>query len=158
MFSSGWPNVRRTGTSLRFPSPTTWHPWQPMPLTIFSPLAASPRGGFFTANSCVSEFAKRYAATALISTSFRTASSGELEFELYQMRGIHVAGFTARGLRIHVLTQSGVSFASIFVRIGPGFLTFSNPFVVWHAKQPARSYVAYARFRLSAFGMNTCCL
>src|SRR5437868_174995 len=101
-----------------------------MPLTIFSPLAASPCGGFFTANSCLSVFANRYATTALISASFRTASSGELEFELYQMRGIQVAGFTARGLRIQVFTQSGVSFESILVRMGPGFLTFSNPFVL----------------------------
>src|SRR5437773_8561092 len=139
MFSSGCPNVRRTETSARLPSATTWQPWQPIDLTICSPLFASPCGGFATADSCLSEFANRYATTALISTSFLTASSGELEFELYQMRGIQVAGFTARGLRIHVLTQSGVSFDSIFVRIGPGFLTFSNPFVLWHAKQPARS-------------------
>src|SRR5262249_22289404 len=110
--------------------PTTWQPWQPMPLTIFSPFAGSPCGGFFTANSCVSEFAKRYATTELISTSLRTASSGELEFELNQMRGIQVAGFTARGLRIHVRTQSGVSFEVIFVRIGPGFRTSSNPRVL----------------------------
>src|ERR671937_2040514 len=121
MFSSGWPNVRRTGTSARFPSPTTWQPWHPMDLTICSPRFASPLGGFLTANSCGSEFANRYATTALISTSFLTASSGELEFELYQMRGIHVAGFTARGLRTHVFTQSGVSLDWIFVRIGPGF-------------------------------------
>jgi hypothetical protein len=63
----------------------------------------------------------------------RTASSGEFEFELYQMRGIQVAGFTARGFRIQVLTHWGVSFASIFVRIGPGLRTFSKPRVLWHA-------------------------
>jgi len=49
------------------------------------------------------------------------------------MRGIHVVGFTARGLRIHVFTQSGVSFESIRVRIGPGLRTFSNPRVLCHA-------------------------
>ena len=54
----------------------------------------------------------------------RTASSGELLFELYQKRGIHVVALTARGLRIQVFTQSGVSFESIFVRIGPGFRMF----------------------------------
>src|SRR6185369_15802648 len=104
------------------------------------PLFTSPRGGFFTANWCGSVFANRYDTAALISTSFLTASSGELEFELYQMRGIQVAGFTARGLRTQVLTQSGVSFESILVRIGPGFLTpsvvavaTSKPFVLWQA-------------------------
>src|SRR4051812_2130491 len=102
-----------------------------MDRTIFCPLAASPCGGFFTANSCFSELAKRYATAALISTSFRIASCGELEFELYQMRGIQVVGFTARGLRIQVFTQSGVSFESIFVRIGPGLRTFSKPRVLW---------------------------
>src|SRR5262245_14907766 len=91
-----------------------------MDLTTCSPFFASPCGGFFTASSNFSVFAKRYATAALISTSLRTASAGELEFELYQRRGIHVAGFTARGLRIHVFTQSGVSFESIFVRMGPG--------------------------------------
>ena len=64
----------------------------------------------------------------------RTASSGELLFELYQKRGIHVVGFTARGLRIQVLTQSGDSFESILVKIGPGFrMSVSKPFVLWHA-------------------------
>src|SRR5256885_4717186 len=102
-----------------------------MDLTICSPLFASPRGGFLTANSCGSALANRYATAALISTSLRTASCGELLFELYQKRGIHVVGFTARGLRIHVFTQSGVSFESIFVRMGPGFLTFvSKPRVL----------------------------
>src|SRR5437867_4173611 len=123
MFSSGCPNVRRGPASTRDPSPTTWQPWQPIDLTICSPLLASPCGGFLTANSCFSVFAKRYDTAALISTSFLTASSGELVFELYQMRGIQVAGFTARGLRTQVLTQSGVSFESIFVRIGPGFFS-----------------------------------
>jgi hypothetical protein len=69
----------------------------------------------------------------LISTSFLTASSGELEFELYQMRGIQVVGLTAFGLRIQVFTHSGVSFESILVRIGPGFRRFSNPRVLWQA-------------------------
>ncbi len=77
--------------------------------------------------------AKRYATVALISTSFRTASSGELEFELYQTRGIHVVGFTAFGLRIHVLTQSSDSFDPIFVSVGPGFRRFSKPRVLWQA-------------------------
>src|SRR5688572_30473771 len=123
MFSSGWPKVRRGPAASRVPSPTTWQPRQPIPrsvgdspLTIRSPAAASPRGGFLTANSCFSVLANRYAVAALISTSFLTASSGELVFELYQTRGIQVAGLTALGLRIHVLTQSAVSFESIFVR------------------------------------------
>src|SRR5262245_9963278 len=133
MFSSGWPNVRCGPTASRDPSPTTWQPWQPTDLTIFSPSLTSPRGGFFTASSYFSVLANRYSATALISTSLRTASAGALEFELYQMRGIHVVAFTARGLRIQVFTQSFVSFESIFVRIGPGFLTFSKPFVLWQA-------------------------
>ena len=112
-------------------------------MTIVSPALASPRGGFLTANSCWSAFANRYATIASISTSLRTASSGELLFELYQKRGIHVVSLTARGLRIQVFTQSGVSFVSIFVRIGPGFCMFvSKPFVLWQAKQPARSNVA----------------
>ena len=97
--------------SLRLPSPTTWQPRQPIDFTIASPAFASPRGGFLTANSCFSAFANRYETIALISTSFRTASSGELLFELYQKRGIHVVGFTARGLRIQFFTQSGDSFA-----------------------------------------------
>src|SRR5262245_4208653 len=101
--------------------------------TICSPLLASPRGGFLTANSWGSEFANRYATAASISTSLRTASSGPLEFELYQMRGIHVAGFTAWGLRIHVFTQSCVSFEPIFVRIGPGLRRSSKPRVLWQA-------------------------
>ena len=46
------------------------------------------------------------------------------------MRGIQVVGLTAFGLRIQVLTQSGVSFESILVRIGPGFLRFSKPRVL----------------------------
>jgi hypothetical protein len=59
---------------------------------------------------------------------------------LYQKRGIQVVGFTARGLRIQVFTQSCDSFESIFVRIGPGFrMSVSKPFVLWHAYQPARS-------------------
>src|SRR5437667_12659100 len=99
MFSSGWPNVR-WGASLRDPSPTMWQPWQPIDLTISSPDFASPRGGFFTANSCFSVFANRYDTAALISTSFLTASAGALEFELYQMRCIPVAGLTARGFLI----------------------------------------------------------
>src|SRR5262245_10649559 len=132
MFSSGWPNVRRGLISSRLPSPTTWHPWQPISLTIFSPFFASPCGGLLTANSCLSELAKRYATMALISASFRGASS--LLFELYQKRGIHVVGLTARGLRIHVFTQSGVSFESIRVRIGPGLrMLVSKPLVLWHA-------------------------
>src|SRR5919109_4758828 len=136
MFSSGWPNVRRGPIADRSPSPTTWQPRHPTDLTIVSPFFASPCGGFFTANSCSSALANRYATIALISASLRTASSGELLFELYQNRGIHVVGFTARGFRIHVLTQSGVSFESIFVRIGPGLRTFvSNPFVLWQAEQ-----------------------
>src|SRR6266849_1146652 len=106
MFSSGWPNVRRGPASARDPSPTTWHPWQPIDLTICSPLFASPRGGFFTANSCLSVLENRYTAMALISTSFRTASSGELLFELYQKRGIQVVGLTALGFRIQFFTQS----------------------------------------------------
>src|SRR5712692_4484300 len=133
MFSRGWPKVRRTGTSARLPSATTWQPWQPIDLTICSPFFVSPLGGFFTANWCFSELAKRYATTPAISISLRTASSGELLFELYQKRGIQVAAFTARGLRSHVFTHSGVSFESIFVRIGPGLLTLSKPFVLWHA-------------------------
>jgi len=71
---------------------------------------------------------------APISASLRIASSLELLFELYQNRGIHVVGLTARGFRIQVLTQSGDSFESIFVRMGPGFRIFvSKPFVLWHA-------------------------
>ena len=94
-------------------------------LTIASPLFASPRGGFFTANSCLSEFANRYADDRVdLRPRCATASSGELLFELYQKRGIQVVGFTARGLRIQFFTQSGVSFESIFVRIGPGFRMF----------------------------------
>src|SRR5437868_757648 len=104
-----------------------------MDLTICSPLFASPRGGFLTANSCGSALANRYATAALISTSLRTASAGELLFELYQILGIHVTSLTARGSRTQVFTQSGVSFALILVRIGPGFRTFSKPFVLWHA-------------------------
>ena len=47
---------------------------------------------------------------------------------------VHVVGFTARGFRIQVFTQSRVSFESILVRIGPGFFMFtSKPFVLWHA-------------------------
>ena len=70
----------------------------------------------------------------MISTSLRTASSGELLFELYQKRGIQVVGFTARGLRIQFFTQSGVSFESILVRIGPGFrMLVSKPRVLWQA-------------------------
>ena len=102
-------------------------------MTISSPLFASPCGGFFTANSCLSVLANRYAAIALISASLRGASSGPLLFELYQKRGIQVVGLTAFGLRIQFLTQSCDSFESILVRIGPGFLTFSKPFVLWHA-------------------------
>src|SRR5581483_2828770 len=119
MFSSGWPNVRRGPISDRLPSPTTWQPWQPIDLTICSPFFASPCCGFLTAGSYLSVFANRYATIALISASLRTASSGELLFELYQNRGIHVVGLTARGLRIQVFTQSGESFESIRVRIGP---------------------------------------
>src|SRR5262245_38070902 len=134
MFLSGWPKVRRGPISSRLPSPTTWQPWQPISLTIFSPSAALPCGGFLTAKSCFSAFANRYAAMPLISASFLTASSGELLFELYQNRGIHVVGLTARGLRIQVFTQSGVSFESILVRIGPGLrMLVSKPFVLWHA-------------------------
>src|SRR5262245_47728777 len=118
MFSSGCPKVRCGPASVRDPSPTTWQPRQPTDFTMFSPLFASPRDGFLTPNSYVSLLAKRYATAALISTSLRTASSVELEFELYQMRGIQVAGFTAFGFRIQVLTQSGFSFDSILVRIG----------------------------------------
>src|SRR4029079_17861223 len=130
MFSSGWPNVRRGPISDRLPSPTTWQPWQPIDFTISSPRLASPCAGFLTAGSYFSELAKRYATIALISTSFRTASSGELLFELYKTRGIQVVGFTARGFRIQFLTQSGVSLASIFVRIGPGLRMFvSKPLV-----------------------------
>src|SRR2546427_2809636 len=138
MFSSGWPKVRRGPISDRLPSPTTWQPWQPMFLTISSPFFASPCGGFLTAKSCFSAFANRYAAIALISTSLRTASSGDLLFELYQNRGIQVVGFTARGFLIHAFTQSDDSLESIFVRIGPGFFTFSKPFVLWQRWQPAR--------------------
>src|SRR3954471_966518 len=134
MFSSGWPNVRRGPTAERSPSPTTWHPRQPIDLTICSPDLASPRGGFFTANSCCCAFANRYETIALISTSFLSASSRELLFELYQNRGIQVVGLTARGLRIQFLTQSWVSFESIFVRIGPGLrILVSKPLVLWHA-------------------------
>src|SRR5262245_6965870 len=134
MFSSGWPKVRRGPISSRLPSPTTWQPRQPIDLTTCSPFLASPRGGLFTASSCFSEFAKRYATMLSISASLREASSGELLFELYQKRGIHVVGFTARGFRIHVFTQSGESFESIFVRMGPGLRMFvSKPFVLWHA-------------------------
>ena len=82
MFSSGWPKVRRGPISDRLPSPTTWHPWQPIDLTICSPFFASPCGGSFTAGSYFSVFAKRYETIASISTSFLTASSGELLFEL----------------------------------------------------------------------------
>ena len=82
MFSSGWPNVRRGPAASRDPSPTTWQPWQPISFTIVSPFFASPRGGLFTANSCVSAFANRYDTMPLISASVRTASSGELLFEL----------------------------------------------------------------------------
>src|SRR5207247_6628657 len=106
MFSSGWPNVRLGPAASRDPSPTTWQPWHPIDPTIFSPLFASPWGGFLTANSCFSAFANRYATIALISTSLRTSSSRELLFELYQNRGIHVVGLTARGLRIQFLTHS----------------------------------------------------
>src|SRR5450631_1081747 len=133
MFSSGWPKVRRGPASERDPSPTTWQPWQPIDLTICSPLFASPRGGFFTANSCLSGPENRYAAIASISTSFLTASSAELLFELYQKRGIQVVGLTALGLRIQFFTHAGDSLESILLRIGPGFLTFSKPFVLWHA-------------------------
>src|SRR5262245_21182867 len=123
MFCSGWPNVRRGPASTRVFSSIEWQPRQPIERTIGSPLFASPRCGFFTALSYESAFAKRYATAALISTSLRVSSSAEFEFELYQMRGIQVFGFTACGLRIQVLTQSGVSFALIFVRIGPGLRT-----------------------------------
>src|SRR5262245_14856455 len=134
MFSSGWPNVRRGPISSRFPSPTTWQPWQPISLTIFSPFFASPCGGLFTASSCFSALAKRYATMALISASLRGASSLLLLFELYQKRGIHVVGLTARGLRIQVRTQSCDSFESILVRIGPGLrMLVSKPLVLWHA-------------------------
>src|SRR6185436_9930319 len=134
MFSSGWPKVRRGPISSRFPSPTTWQPRQPMLLTICSPLLASPRAGVLTANSYGSALAKRYDAIALISTSLRTASSGELLFELYQKRGIQVVGLTARGLRIQFFTQSCDSLESILVRIGPGFRIFvSKPLVLWQA-------------------------
>src|SRR6185295_19166097 len=132
MFSSGWPKVRRGPAASRDPSPTTWHPWQPIDLTIFSPLAASPFPGLFTANSNLSVLANRYAAMPLISASLRTASSAVLLFELYQKRGIQVVGFTAFGLRIQFFTQSCDSFASILVRIGPGFRMFvSKPLVLW---------------------------
>ena len=63
----------------------------------------------------------------------RTASSGPLVFELYQTRGIHVLGFTARGSRIQSATHSGESFAAIFVRFGPGLRRSVKPLVVWHA-------------------------
>src|SRR4051812_14241890 len=112
MFSSGCPNVRRGPASVRDPSPTTWQPRQPIDLTIVSPALASPRAGVLTANSCFSLLANKYATTALISTSLRTASWAELLFELYQKRGIQVVSFTARGLRIQDLTHSGVSFES----------------------------------------------
>src|SRR3954466_15929512 len=101
-----------------------------MSLTIFSPLAASPWPGLFTANSCVSELANRYETIALISTSLRTASSGELLFELYQKRGIQVGVLPALGLGVQFFTQSGGSLVSILVRIGPGFLTSSKPRVL----------------------------
>src|SRR3954454_9434301 len=133
MCSSGCRKVRRGPASDRDPSPTTWQPWQPISLTIFSPLFASPCPGFFTANSCLSVLANRYAAMALISASLRGTSSGPLLFELYQKRGIQVVGLTAFGLRIQFFTQSGDSFESILVRIGPGFFTFSKPLVLWHA-------------------------
>src|SRR5262249_3228848 len=108
-----------------------WHPRHPTDLTTSSPFFASPRAGFRTANSCFSAFANKYATMASISISFLTASSGELLFELYQKRGIQVVDFTARGLRIHVFTQSGVSFESIFVRIGPGLrMLVSKPRVL----------------------------
>src|SRR6267378_725141 len=103
-----------------------------MDLTICSPAFASPRGGPLTAGSNFSLLANRYATIALISTSFLVASSADLLFVLYQNRGIHVVCFTARGLRIHVFTQSWVNFASIFVRIGPGrLMSASKPLVLW---------------------------
>ena len=72
------------------------------------------------AGSWSSELANRYATTASISTSLRTASSGELVFELYQTLGIHVLALTARGSRIHRATHSSSSFEAIRVRFGPG--------------------------------------
>src|SRR4051795_621544 len=153
MFSSGCPNVRRGPAASREPSPTTWQPWQPMSLTICSPFFASPRGGFLTANSCLSLFANRYAAIAAISASLRGTSSGPLLFELYQKRGIHVVGFTARGLRIQFLTQSCDSFESIFVRIGPGLrMLVSKPLVLWQGEPPARSEGGEGKFTAAALG------
>ena len=60
---SGGPDLLREHwpgpAASRDPSPTTWQPWHPISLTIFSPLFASPRGGFLTANSCLSVFANK---------------------------------------------------------------------------------------------------
>src|SRR5579864_2536939 len=135
MFSSGCPKVRCGPISDRLPSPTTWHPWHPIDLTICSPLFASPRGGFLTAGSyVVSVFANRYATMPLISASLLAASSGELLFELEKKRGIQVVGFTARGFRIQFFTQSAVNLDPIRVRMGPGLrMLVSKPLVLWHA-------------------------
>src|SRR5262245_23485127 len=111
----------------------TWQPRQPMDFTICSPRVASPRGGLAIRGLKSVSFAKSYATVALISASFLAASSGELEFELYQTRGIQVVGLTAFGLRIQVLTQSSDSFEPICVSVGPGLRRFSNPLVLWHA-------------------------
>ena len=73
-----------------------------------------------------------YAAT-VISASFRGASCGELEFELYQTCGIQVAGLIALGFRTQFFTHSGVSFEPMRVRFGPGFRSPSKPRVLWHA-------------------------
>ena len=65
--------------------------------------------------------------TDAISTSLRAASCGELEFELYQICGIQVAGLMARGSRTQLLTHSGISLDLMRVRFGPGFLRPSKP-------------------------------
>ena len=118
-----------------------WQPRQPTDSKIRCPSSALPRPGNPIAGSCSAELAKRYATTASISTSLRTASSEVLVFELYQTLGIQVLALTARGSRIHRATHSSSSFEPTRVRFGPGFRRSSNPTVLWQAWQPARSYM-----------------
>jgi hypothetical protein len=125
--------VRRGPAADRSFSSTTWQPRQPTDSTIALPDAAFPCGAEAERGANSSEFAKRYATVASISASFRGASCGEFELELYQTCGIQVAGLIARGSRIQFFTHSGDSFDLTRVRFGPGFLNPSNPRVLWHA-------------------------
>src|SRR5687767_14301171 len=115
MACSGWPKVRRGPAADRSFSSTTWQPRHPTDSTTAFPASAFPGGADAARGANSSELANRYATVALISASLRGASSGELEFELYQICGIHVAGLIALGSRIQFSTHSGVSFA--FTRV-----------------------------------------